>query len=81
MRKLMSEVLHYYDMTVIEMIMEKYGYSAKEAMDKFLKSKTHDMLEDEEMFMVEFGCPAIFDIWEAEQITGDPRNSAYIRCD
>ena len=37
--------------------------------------------ENEEMFMVEFGCPAIFEIWEAEQITGDPRNSAYIRCE
>ena len=52
MRKLMSEVLHYYDMTVIEMIMEKYGYSAKEAMNKFLKSKTHGMLEDEEIRMI-----------------------------
>lgn len=81
MRKVMSEVLQYYDKTVIEMIVEKYGYSFKQAMDSFLRSKTHDMLEDEEMFMVEFGCPAIFEIWEAEQITGDPRNSAYIRCE
>ena len=22
---------------------------------------------------------AVFDMWEAEQITGDPRNSAYVR--
>ena len=77
----MSEVLHYYDKTVIEMIMNKYGYSAEKAMDCFLKSKTHDMLENEEMFLMEFGCPAILDIWEAEQVTGDPRNSVYIRCD
>ena len=74
MRKIMIEVLYYYDKTVIEMIMDKYGYSAD-------KAKKHDMLENEEMFMVEFGCPAIFEIWEAEQITGDPRNSAYIRCE
>ena len=81
MRKIMIEVLYYYDKTVIEMIMDKYGFSADKAIKSFLKSKTHDMLENEEMFMVEFGCPAIFEIWEAEQITGDPRNSAYIRCE
>lgn len=81
MRKIMGDVLQYYDKTVAEMIMEKYGYSAEKAISKFLQSKTHDMLEDEEMFMVEFGCPAIFEIWEAEQITGDPRNSVYIRCE
>ena len=81
MRKIMGDVLQYYDKTVAEMIMEKYGYSAEKSISMFLQSKTHDMLEDEEMFMVEFGCPAIFEIWEAEQITGDPRSSAYIRCE
>ena len=81
MRKIMSEVLHYYDKEVIGMIMDKYGYTAEKAISSFLKSKTHDMLENEDMFMIEFGCPAIFDIWESEQITGDPRNSVYIRCE
>ena len=81
MRKIMSEVLHYYDKAVINMIMAKYGYPADKAMIDFLKSETHDLLENEDMFLVEFGCPAIFDMWEAEKITGDSRNSAYIRCE
>jgi hypothetical protein len=37
------------------------------------------MLSDPSLEMWDFGYPAIFDMWETEQITGDPRNSVYIR--
>lgn len=29
--------------------------------------------------MTDFGAEALFDIWECEKVTGDPRNSIYIR--
>ena len=31
--------------------------------------------------MTAFGAAGVFDIWESEMITGDPRNSIYIRGD
>lgn len=79
MRKMMSEVLQYYDKEVIQMIITKYNFPPMEAIRKFIQSQTHMMLEDLQYGMWEFGCPAIFSIWECEQITGDPRNSTYIR--
>ena len=50
-----------------------------EALKAFIYSKTHEMLENEECGMDEFGAEAIFEIWECERVTGDPRNSVYIR--
>lgn len=79
MQKMMSEVLHFYDKEVVKMIVDKYGLTPTEAIRKFIKSETHNMLEDMRYGMDEFGCLAIFNIWECEQITGDPRNSVYIR--
>ena len=79
MQKMMCEVLHYYDKEVVKMIVEKYGLTPMEAISRFIKSETHNMLEDMRFGMYEFGYPAIFNMWECEQITGDPRNSVYIR--
>jgi hypothetical protein len=39
------------------------------------------MLTDEELEMWDFISFGIFNMWEAEQITGNPRNSLYIRRD
>ena len=44
-----------------------------------IHKQTLHMLEDPEYAMWEFSERAIFDIWESEQVTGDPRNSVYIR--
>lgn len=79
MQKMMSEVLYYYDKEVVKMIMDKYGLAPMEAINSFIASRTHAMLEDVKYGMDEFGYPAIFNIWECEKITGDPRNSIYIR--
>lgn len=61
----------------------KYDIEPLEASKRFLTSQTHAMLEDPEYAMWEFKFSerAIFDIWEVEQITGDPRKSVYIRCE
>lgn len=79
MKKLAPEIVDYYDGEVVKMIAEKYGCPHMEALRQFVMSKTHELLEDENTGMTAFGAGAVFDIWEAEKITGDPRNSIYIR--
>ena len=37
------------------------------------------LLEDAELEMWDFSERAVFDMWESEKITGDPRNSVYLR--
>ena len=68
-----------YNKNVIKMIMEKYGLTEMEAAREFLMSETHRMLEDADMAMWEFSARAIFDMWEVQKITGNPRNSVYLR--
>lgn len=79
MRRLEPEIIDYYNEEVVIMISDKYGLSQMDALKAFVNSKTHEMLEDEECGMAEFGAKAIFEIWECEKVTGDPRNSIYIR--
>lgn len=79
MKRLEPEIIDYYNGEVVIMISEKYGLSQMEAFKAFVNSKTHEMLEDEECGMTEFGAKALFEIWECEKVTGDPRNSIYIR--
>ena len=71
--------LDYYNKSIVQMIMEKYGMDQMEASRAFLTSETHAMLEDASLAMTDFSDRAIFDMWEAERVTGDPRNSAYLR--
>ena len=81
MNKVLPFILDYYDREVSQMISQKYGYSAMDAYKKFMFSKTYEMLSNPELQMWDFSCFGIFDRWEAEQRTGDPRNSIYIqRC-
>lgn len=79
MTKLPYFSLQYYDKSVIRRIMDKYGMSQMDAARAFLTSETHAMLEDAALAMWEFSERAIFDMWESERVTGDPRNSAYLR--
>ena len=64
---------------VLKEIMEKYGMDQMEASRAFLTSETHAMLEDAALAMTDFSDRAVFDMWEAERVTGDPRNSTYLR--
>ena len=72
--------LCYYDHAVTDLMMEKYGFDRMQALRLFLCSETHALLEYQDYGMSSFGSHGIFEIWECEMITGDPRNSVYIRC-
>ena len=79
MTKALYFATDYYDRHVIQRIIEKYGMEPMEAARSFLKSKTHKMLEDAECGLWSYPKRAVFDMWEAEKVTGDPRNSVSIR--
>lgn len=79
MNRVDPEIIDYYNEEVVRMISEKYGYSHMDALREFVFSKTHEMLENEESGLTAFGAGGVFDIWEAEKVTGDPRKSVYIR--
>ncbi len=79
MTKVNSFALDYYNKCIIKRIMEKYNLEPMEAARSFLISETHKMLEDEECAMWEFSERAIFDMWEAERVTGNPRNSVFLK--
>ena len=81
MNEEMSYILPYYNEKIVQMMMDKYGIEPLEALRRFLFSKTYRMLADAELEMWEFSPFGIFDMWESEQITGDPRNSLYLRRD
>ena len=79
MTKMPYYAIDYYDREVIQKIMDKYGLSAMDAIRQFVCSETHSMLEDQENGMWSLPAYAIFDMWEAERVTGDPRNSRAVR--
>ena len=81
MNTLMPFVLSYYDSQIVMKMCNKYGFEPMDALKKFLASETYRMLSDESLEMWDFSPNGIFDMWESEQITGDPRNSLYIRRD
>ena len=79
MNRIPNFSLDYYNKDVIRRIIDKYGMEQMDAARAFLTSETHRMLENADMAMWEFSARAVFDMWEAERVTGDPRNSAYLR--
>lgn len=79
MKSLDPEILDFYDTEVVRMIVEKYGYSERDALPLFLGSETYRMLTTPEMGLCQFGPAGIFDMWESEKVSGSPRNSSYIR--
>lgn len=81
MNRVDVNTLDFYDRVVSKCIMEKYGLPEKQALKKFVISETYQMLINPELEMWDFSPFGIFDMWEAEQVTGNPRNSLYIRRD
>ena len=79
MNRISNVSLDHYNKKIIQQIMDKYNMQQMDAARAFLTSETHRMLEDADLAMWEFSENAIFDMWESEKITGDPRNSAYLR--
>lgn len=74
-------ILQNLDTEVALLISKNRNVSEVEGLRLFLNSETHAMLEDDDLKMWYFSPLALFDIWENEVITGDPRNSAYLRGD
>ena len=81
MNVMIPELYDYYDKELTQLISKKYGYSPMKALREFLNSETRSMLENPELKLWAFSPLVLFDMWEAEKITGDPRNSVYIRED
>ena len=81
MKDEMTYILPFYNEKVAQMIIEKYDIEPLEALRKFLLSKTYRMLANPELEMWDFSPFGIFDMWEVEQITGEPKNSLYLRRD
>lgn len=79
MNKTVYFVADYYNRKVIARIIEKYALAPLEAARRFLTSETHALLEDADNGLARFPESAVFDMWEAEQVTGDPRNSRHLR--
>lgn len=73
------DTVDFYDREAVKLICEKYGLVPMEALRRFVTSETHRLLEDADYGLQEFGTPAVFDMWEAEQVTGSPRSSIYVR--
>lgn len=68
-----------FDLYVSRRIVEKYGFDEMAALKSFLRSETYQMLIDRETEVYLMSPEIVFDMWECEQITHDPRNSIYIR--
>ena len=60
-------------------IADSRGISKMDVLRLFLSSETHEMLTDYELKMRHFSPCVLFDLWEHEAATGDPRNSLYLR--
>lgn len=79
MKKTDSTLMDCYNKTVINKIIDKYQIESLQAVREFFNSETYSMLNNAEFAMWEFSELAIFEIWEVEKITGNPRNSIYLR--
>ena len=47
---------------------------AMEALRRYLDSESHRMFVDPELEMLDIPPIGVFDMWEVEQVTDDPRN-------
>ena len=79
MTEVLPYILDYYNREIVSMICEKYGFEPMTALRKFLFSQTYRMLSNPSLEMWDFSPIGIFDMWEAELVTGDARNSLYLR--
>lgn len=77
--KLSADRIIFFDKYVCKLIVEKYGLADKEAIRLFISSETYQMLLDTETELYKMSPYVLFDMWENEKVTGEPRNSQYIR--
>ena len=81
MNKTKESIMDVLDTEVAKIIADNRGISEMDGLRLFLDSATHDMLLNDDMKLWYFSPLALYDIWESEIKTGDPRNSLYLRGD
>lgn len=81
MTKIPARTVDFFDRQVTQLMIEKYGFNDMEAIRSFLKSETYKMLIDPELEIYKLSSRIVFDMWESERVTGNPRNSQYLRSD
>lgn len=81
MNRISARTLDFFDRQVTKAIAEKYGLNEISAIKSFIQSETYQMLSDPELELYKLSPRIIFDLWENEKVTGDPRNSLYLRSD
>lgn len=79
MKKISLEINHYFSNQVIKLIIEKYALNELDAIKEYYFSKTYKMLSDVSLEIYKMSHLVVFDMWENEKNTGNPRNSEYIR--
>ena len=79
--KVPARILNFMDKEGVRSIIDKYGIDERKAISDFLSSETYRMLIDPETELYKVSPLIIFDMWEAEKVTGDPRSSIYIRAE
>lgn len=81
MSTISARTLDFFDRHVVQKIVEKYGFDELQAIKAFIGSQTYSLLKDQELELYKVSPLIIFDMWECEQVTGNPRNSLYLRAD
>ena len=81
MNRTRPSILQNVDAMVAREIARSRDISDMDALRLFAASETHRMLVDDDLKLWYFSPLAIFDMWENEIATGDPRNSLYLRDD
>ena len=76
-----ASIMQNYDSEIAGLIAKKLGVSEMDGLRLFLSSETHSMLANDDLKLWYFSPLAVFDMWECEQSTGEPRNSLYLRGD
>ena len=81
MNRTRPSLLQNVDAMVAREIARSRDISDMDALRLVAASETHHMLVDDDLQLWYFSPLAIFDMWENEIATGDPRNSLYLRGD
>jgi hypothetical protein len=79
MTKIPARTIDFFDRQVARLIIAKYGFEEMRAFRSFIESETYSMLIDPALEIYTMSPHIIFDMWESEQVTGNPRNSQYLR--
>lgn len=80
-KRIQQHMRHFINAEVSNIIANSRNISPMDGLRLFLKSEVYCMLSDDDLEMWEFSPLALFDMWENEITTGDPRNSLYLRDD